>query len=343
MLLCKESLLCLLMALCLPFHGALADDNRCPGGYAEGTTIDIGAYWYECRSGRVIPKGCLTDDRMRVEIQETYDSKSFRMQCVLDSAGQLSLIYKACVQNGREYRVGESWDDGRSRFACKQSSNYLRVETTGCVDGGRQVSLGEKVARDRIVYQCKKNSEGVPTLFPWGCASGGSQYAVGEKFDYDGSVYECTGNADKVYTKCIGCLNGQQRLSAGDLVYRDDVIYECVVEDEKTRLEPSGCIQRESGGKIDRKLDCFWIEGQPPFQYQMTCKHDKASHTAVKQAVKCVYKVTQGSYVVEPGCYAVADRTGVGCLRDSSNGLTLRTFQVDENGYGNAPGGLTKC
>jgi len=38
---------------------AESSGKACPGGYSHGTQMDIGRYWYECRDGQVIPKGCL--------------------------------------------------------------------------------------------------------------------------------------------------------------------------------------------------------------------------------------------------------------------------------------------
>jgi len=320
----------------------------CPGGYSEGTTIDIGSYWYECHQGVVVPKGCLTEDRARIDIQETYDYQGYRRQCVIDTQSQLTLIYKSCVYNGREYQIGSSWDDGKSYFTCSKpsaSQNFLRIESSGCLDQNRKIDLDDKVVKDdQIVYKCQKNSQGIPTLTAWGCAGkDGRQYATGESFDYGQFWYMCTANGDKVYTKTVGCLHESRRLSSNDRYTVDDVIYECNVDDENTEVRPSGCVQRsETGAKIERRLGCFWIEGQPPYQYQMTCKHDKDSKLALKVVTKCVYKVTQGSYVVEPGCYSIADRTAIGCVRDGDQ-VNIRSFQVDENGQVNAPNGLRQC
>lgn len=320
----------------------------CPGGYSEGTTIDIGSYWYECHNGVVVPKGCLTEDHARIDIQETYDYQGYRRQCVIDAQSQLTLIYKSCVYQGREYQIGAQWDDGKSYFTCSKpqsTTNFLRIESSGCLDQNRKIDFDEKIVKDEIVYKCQKNSNGIPTLTPWGCAGkDGRQYATGESFDYGQFWYMCTANGDKVYTKCVGCLHEQRRLSSNDRYVDNDVIYECYVDDENTEVRPSGCVQRsENGAKIERRLGCFWIEGSPPYQYQMTCKHDKDSKMALKVVTKCVYKVTQGSYVVEPGCYAIADRTAIGCVRDSSDQVNIRSFQVDDNGQVNAPSGLRQC
>jgi len=74
--------------------------RQCPGGYSHGTQMDIGRYWYECRDGQVIPKGCLAEDGHRVEIDATFDNAKYRMQCVLGSDGFLTVVYKACMLQG---------------------------------------------------------------------------------------------------------------------------------------------------------------------------------------------------------------------------------------------------
>jgi len=334
------AILCQIVLLALA-----SSDNRCPGGYYEGTTIDIGSYWYECRNGVVVPKGCLTEDHARIDIQETYDFNNMRMQCLLDSNGQLTMAYKSCFHYGREHSVGDQWDDGRTVFTCKRNGNAFNIESIGCMDGGRRVPLGDKIVRSELVYICRKNTEGVPTLSQWGCyGKDGRQYAVGESFDYDQFWYTCTADGDRVMVKCTGCLHEQRRLGSSDRFVKDDVVYECQLGQDRAEFKPYGCVQRdENNAKVERRLGCFWIEGQPPYQYEMTCKTDTAETVAVKHGLKCVYKVTGGSYSVIPGCYIVTGGTAIGCMSQSSENLKIVLFNVDENGYGNAPGGLRRC
>jgi len=319
----------------------LSDNGKqCAGGYDQGTTMDIGRYWYECRDGQVVPKGCLADDGHRIEVDNTFDTASFRMRCTLNSDGYLSLSYQACIFRGAEHDVGSQWDDGVAYFTCVQESeNDVRVHTLGCVDQGVPLKLEDRVAKNDFIYQCKKSTDGTPRMNKVGCVYDGRKYNIGETYD-DGSKfwYTCTDAGSRI----VGCMYESHRLHDGDHFTKDDTMYSCKVNDERTEFVPFACVQRdENGAAIERKVDCSWVEGRGSEAYQYMCKLDSSNKVA-KVQTHCVYRAPQGVFKLEPGCAQVAETITVGCRRDIGTGkLQIETYGEEKIDY--LPAGLRKC
>jgi len=314
------------------------EKQQCPGGYDHGARMDIGRYWYECQDGQVIPKGCLADDGHRVEIDGTFDTNEYRMQCVLGHDGYLTLTYKACIFENQEHDVDSEWDDGVAYFACVQQGSNVRVQTLGCVDQGRPLKLDERVAKGDFIYQCKKSSDGTPRMNKIGCVHQGRKYNIGETYDNSTKFwYTCTDAGSKI----VGCLYESQRLRSGDHFTNGDMMYSCVVDDDRTDFVPFACLQREeNGAAIERKVDCSWVEGQGSEAYEYTCKKIDGGKVA-KVRTKCVYRAPQGQFKLDPGCAQVADTIAVGCRRDIGSGnLQIETFNADKINY---LIGLRKC
>jgi len=309
---------------------AFADSSgsrQCPGGYADGSQMDIGQYWYECKDGQVIPKGCLAEDHHRVEVDGTFDTSKYRMQCVLGSDGFLSVIYKACMLQGSSHDVGSQWDDGVAYFTCVKEGDNVRVITMGCVDQGRPMKLDERVAKGDFVYQCKKATDGTPTMNKVGCVFEGRKYTIGEQFEGPKFWYTCTDSGSKI----VGCMYESHRLQDGDHFTKEDMMYSCKVSGENTDLEPFACLQREeNGASIERRVGCSWVEGRGSEAYEYTCK-EGGSGKVTKLQTQCVYRAPQGTVKLQPGCVALADTIAVGCLLDSSSGnLRIETYSGDK-------------
>lgn len=331
-------------------NGAFADDSdssssngmkkrstQCPGGYGEGEQRDIDNYWYECRNGQVIPKGCLTEgDRRRIEIDATFDTKQFRMQCVKNSDGYLSIVYKSCVHQGVGRDVGAEWDDGVALFGCVREKNSVRLVTLGCVDQGHQMKLDDRTAKGDFVYQCKKSTDGTPQVDKVGCVLNGHKYTIGETYEGDKVWYTCTDKG----SKAVGCMFESRRLQSGDLATTGDQRYTCKLNDDSAVFEPYACLQTDEGSPIERKIGCFWVEGRGSEAYEYTCKAD-SSNKLSKVQTHCVYHSDQGTFKVDPGCVQLASTIAVGCLQDSGSGkLTLGTYSASQ--IDSLPG-LRKC
>jgi len=322
----------LLIAAFQASNFAFADDSssgmrQCPGGYAHGTQMDIGRYWYECRDSQVIPKGCLTEDNKRVSVDETFDTSKYRMQCVLDKDGFLSVVYKACMLQGSSHDVGSQWDDGNAFFTCVKEGDNVRVITLGCVDQGKPMKLDDRVAKGDFIFQCKKATDGTPTMNKVGCVFDGKKFNIGETYEGPKFWYTCTDSGSKI----VGCMYESHRLQDGDHFTKDDIMSSCKVNGDNTDFVPFSCLQKEeSGASIERRVGCSWVEGRGSEAYEYTCKVDSSKKLS-KLQTQCVYRAPQGTFKLQPGCVTLADTIAVGCLLDTSSGkLRIETYSGDK-------------
>lgn len=310
--------------LCMAMASVSASGTRqCPGGYSHGSQMDVGRYWYECNNGQMIPKGCLTEEGRRVNTDQTFDNKDYRMQCVMGSDGYLTVIYKACVQRGAEHDVNSQWDDGTAYYTCVKDGSNVRVNVLGCVDQGRTTKFDERVAKGDFIYQCKKSTDGTPQMQKVGCLQDGRKYTIGEQYDGQKFWYTCTDSGSKI----VGCMFESQRLRDGDHFTRDDMMYSCKVTEQGAELEPFACLAREENGNaVERRVGCFWVEGE--FEY--TCKAD-SNNRASKTKTQCVYHGPRGGYIkIQPGCVQLAEDVAVGCKDQGSGSLRLETYSADQ-------------
>lgn len=309
----------LLAALYASNAYAGGDGNRqCPGGYSDGTQMDEGRYWYECKDGQIVPKGCLAEDGRRVDIDGTYDTKNFRMQCVIGSDGFLTVTYKACMHQGSSHDVASQWDDGTAFYTCVKDGNNIRVVTLGCIDQGRPLKLDERVAKGDFVYQCKEGANGIPQLNKVGCVFEGRKYTIGEKFDGPTSWYTCTDKGAIV----VGCMYQSHEMRDGDSYDKDGITYACKVTDT-AEFQPISCKANVDGVSISKKIGCYWNEGD--FVY--TCKQE--GKDLVRFQTSCVYRASNGGFKIEPGCAKVAGTIAVGCQK-SDSGLSMQTYPADQ-------------
>lgn len=292
---------------------------------------------YECKDGQVVPKGCLSDSGHRVEVQDTFDTSEHRMQCVLGSDGYLTILYKSCVANGREREVNDRWDDGQTWYSCQKDGNAVRSVPIGCIHEGRQLAFDDRVAKGDAVYSCKKSVSGKPEMGVTGCAKNGNKFTVGEAAESGKLWYTCTDSG----WKPTGCVHGNARLKDGDQFHEGDVLYQCTVNGDKTGPVAAGCLMRENGFEVEKKFDCFWTEGDAPYQYEYTCKYDSSRNLALKVQTRCSFKSSQGIFRVEPGCYVTGNGVAVGCIKDYSTGkLETKMFM---SGNVDSSMGLRQC
>jgi hypothetical protein len=340
----RSVILCFLAAsTAFAFPADTPAAGGCPGGYAEGAEIERGRLVYLCQGGQVVPKGCIAEDLSRIAVGANFDKPQYRFKCQLGSDGQLSFAPSGCLQNGQEHKVDETWEDGANFFTCKQDGDALKVINQGCVDGGKRINAKETVAKDDAFYSCDETVNGGHKLVQAGCVKDGKQYAAGDAFEAGKYWFNCTRiGREKVQARAAGCLNGGKRLNDGDRYFENDVIFECRVDVNKQEVITTGCVQSDGGTTVERRLGCTWVEGQEPFQYEWTCKHDAAGNTAVKEQVRCNYKVGGGVYNIDPGCYRVVDKSSVGCIKDGKN-LKLQSFQGDNAEQSAQGAGLHAC
>jgi len=336
---------CLLMAFSGHSLGAPLDgsNGECPGGLANGEALERGRFFYECRNGNIVPKGCMTDDLKKIEIGGTYDKKSYRVTCSL-SGDLLALEATACLHQGQEHKVDQDWEDSANFFMCKRDGKDLRTINSGCVDQGKRVKLGEKITKDDLVMVCNETVNNGARMMPAGCVKEGKEYNVGDSFEVGKFWFTCTRvGREKVVAKAAGCVNNGKRLNDGDRAFDNDVISECRVDVNKQEVVVTGCVQRDEKSEIvERRLGCTWVEGSEPFQYEWACQQDTTTNSAKKVQVRCNYKVGGGVYNIDPGCFRVIDKAAFGCLKDGS-GLKLQSFQGDNAEQAATGAGLHAC
>jgi len=336
---------CMLMAFSGHSFGAPVDGSNgdCPGGLTNGAQLERGRFFYECRSGQIVPKGCLTDDLKHIEIGSTFDRKAYRLTCTLNG-DLLAVEPTACLHQGQEHKVDQQWEDSTNFFTCKHDGDSLKTVNQGCVDQGKRVNLNEKITKDDLLMVCNETVNNGARLMAAGCVKDGHQYNAGDSFEVGKFWYNCTRTGrEKVAAKPAGCVNNGKRLNDGDRFFDQDVIYECRVDAAKQEMMTVGCAQRDEKGEIvERRLGCTWVEGTEPFQYEWACQHDAATNSAKKVQVRCNYKVGGGVYNIDAGCFRTIEKAAFGCLKEGS-GLKLQSFQGDNAEQAAQGAGLHAC
>lgn len=326
-----------MLALVILFHVAavLGQEYRtCPGGYTHGTQVDRGHYWYECQDGQLVPKGCFAEDQHRMNLYDTYDTPDgLRLQCIVGNDGFVSFAYKSCVNQGKEYQVGQGWDDGNNFYKCSSDREFVKIDVAGCIDNviGR-AAVGEKISKGDFVYECKKANDNTFSVRRVGCHYEGRQYAVGDTFTKTNNLwYMCTTKGNdynaEVIHKIIGCVHEGTNLRDGEHFVRDEVLWGCRISDDDTKIVPFACITYEGGVMHQRRINCTYTAGDEPIQYDVTCKKVEPN-SATTEYVRCLYTVPQGTHNINPGCYRIIDNKVVGCVKDTRR-LEVRILSID--------------
>jgi hypothetical protein len=344
-------IVCFTVAFVAQIFGAPLDMDQpnlgdCPDGSPNGAQLERGRFFYECRNGNFVPKGCMTEDLKKITVGQTADKRHYRVECKLGSGDLLSLEAIACLHQGRDHKIDEQWEDGANYYTCKKDGADLRTVNLGCLDQGKRVPLKEKVVNGEFVTVCNETVNNGARMMQVGCVKEGRQYNTGESFEFAKFWYNCTRTGtEKVSTKMSGCVANGKRLNDGDRFFDNDVIYECRIDSStKGELVTAGCVQRDERGEVvERRLGCTWVEGQAPFQYELACQQDPATNSAKKVPVRCNYKVGGGVYNIDPGCYRLVEKAAFGCQKESTGSLKLQSFQGQDAERAATSAGLRLC
>jgi hypothetical protein len=334
-------------ALCLiALSGAFAAplDGKCADGSPNGAQVPRGHFIFECRDGKIVPMACITDDLKHIDIGSTADKKAYRLKCDKVDDETMSFQPIACLHNGAEHKIDETFEDGANFYLCQRDGKGLKLVNLGCVDNGKRVKLNDQIVKDEYVMLCNETVNSGARLMPSGCVKDGKQYNVGDSFEVGQFAFTCTRvGRERVSLKAAGCVNSGKRLNDGDRYTENEIIKECRIDNGKTSVQTVACAQRdETGNVVERRLGCTWVEGQAPFQYEMQCQADPANNSAKKVTVRCNYSVGGGVYNIEPGCYRVIDKAAFGCLKEASS-LKLQSFQGDNAEQAATGAGLHSC
>lgn len=321
-------------AFSAPLDSTANANGNCQGLGSNGDLIDSGYVYFLCQDGKLYPKGCVTREQKHVEIGQTTDYRQSRLLCQL--SGTLpSLVAKSCVSQGQERPFGTTFTDGKGAFTCEQGTDEAKITQIGCADGSNPIKYDEKVTKDDGVYVCDKARQ---SLVKTGCVKDGKQFNVGDSFEVGNVWFNCTRSGPKA----SGCVNNGKRLNDGDRFQDNDVIYECYIENEQNAMRVAGCVQHDGSNTVERRLNCFWVEGTEPFQYEYTCKKSDDGKSAVKQQIRCNYRKSNGVYSIEPGCYRVIEKSAFGCVKNGET-LNLQSFQGDNAEQSATSAGLHAC
>jgi hypothetical protein len=331
---------CVLFALT---NGAPLDGmGQCPDGSPNGAQIPRGRFVFLCQDGNIVPKGCLTDKLDSLEVGATFDRRQYRLRCARNG-DELSFELVGCLLDGQEHKEGETFESGTSFYTCKRNGEELQLINLGCLDNGKRVNLNDRVVKDDLVMLCNTSVNNGAKLMPDGCAKDGKQYNVGGSFEVGRIWYKCERvGRQTVELKPAGCVTGGRRLNDGDRFVENEVAYECMIDSATHDIRVTACIQNENGQVIERKVGCFFNEGQEPFQYEKQCVADEKTKSAKKVFIRCKYNAGSSTISLEPGCYRVFEKSAFGCLKEG-DGLKLQSFQGEKPEEAAKGAGLHAC
>jgi hypothetical protein len=314
----------------------------CPGGYAEGAEIERGRLVYVCQGGNVVPKGCIAEDLSKIAVGANYDNAHYRRTCALKGS-DLTFEPVACLLNGKELKAGDSLEDGDQFYTCQASSDgsepALNAVSQGCVAEGKRVAAKETAPKGDVLYSCQPSANGKFKLAPAGCVKDGKQLKAGESIEDGKFWYNCSvWGRETVELKIAGCVSGGKRLNDGDRFVENDVAFECMIDSATKDIRVTACIQNDNGQVIERKVGCYFTEGE--FEYR--CQGDDAAKTAKKVFVRCNHKAEGGTYSVEPGCYRQGNNQFIGCLQAGEK-LEVKVFDGADAKKSAESAGLKAC
>jgi hypothetical protein len=319
-------LLPVLLSFCI---FANAQQKTCTGGFKEGDQVDRGRYWYTCQDGQLVPKGCFSDNKQRLNLQESFESGGFVLSCVIDANGYLSFAYKGCSYEGKQYAAGETWQDDKYWYSCTKENELLRMDVGGCIHENKRYNIADQLEKGEFVYECRRWANQTCSMCPVACINDGKHFKVGESFEKDKFWYMCTTEDKRLIKKCVGCMHASQRLLDGDRYRQNDAVFECNVrKDSEPKHTIVGCVDQNGGNAIERRVGCQWTRGVAPLQYVMKCDQ-KDDTTVIMETVHCYYAVRDGGWEIDPGCFKVDEDKVIAC-RKTDAGPQLETFPASQ-------------
>ncbi|GMT14443.1 hypothetical protein PFISCL1PPCAC_5740, partial [Pristionchus fissidentatus] len=342
----SNSLLSMIFLLLLPLLVA-SQSNRCwssgNGGSArwwnEGERIDRGRYWYECRRGELVPKGCFNERQQRLSVGESFIQDEYEVTCDLSSQGFLKFKQSACVgPNGRKFRIGETWVDQTNTYyyECKSDGAYLRVSIEGCVhhDKRGKVKIGEKYDHGEYTYECQRKSSGAVQMCSVGCLHQGQRFAIGEQWPDGDFVFYCDQKGGRCQKKCVGCQFRNKRLYDGDRYQKDQTVYQCHVRRDTYGHKPVACVSVDNDGtKVERVIGCRWYVQDSVSKVEQSCHLDGEQAKIITEG--CIYRHNGFDTIwLVPNSYTIWNKPdgkpiGLAC-KPASNGALLSTFDADQ-------------
>lgn len=120
-----------------------APTGKCPGGINEGETKEMGRFWYVCKDGQLVMKGCLSESKARINEHDTFKKDGYLFECA-SSGTEFVIKYKGCVsEKGEEVMPNGTWQDENYWYTCSADGDRFKAEVKGCVDAGKRYNVSD--------------------------------------------------------------------------------------------------------------------------------------------------------------------------------------------------------
>jgi len=312
------------------------DDGKCPGGVSDGQDVVSGAYYYTCKSGALVPGGCMSGTQQKVPIGGTFNTGNVQQSCVSDGS-KLTVKATGCFSdNGQAVAIGSTAEAGTVVLQCVQNGDSVDLKVAGCLQNGQRVDIDKTTVQGTQVMMCQRSSNKDAKLVASGCVVSGKQYEIGTQFDDSDTTYHCAKDGEQSKLKPVACVNDGKRVYDLDIFQKGSMAYRCRVGDDKVSADLYGCVV---SGDV-KSLKCTWDVGTDPINYVNSCIQKDA--TAVVTQVNCLYTYRGGRVQVDEGCYRVFDKVAAGCQRTPEGSLKMDTFEPTDM-TAVASRGLHKC
>lgn len=330
---------------------------------AEGESVDVGQFWYSCKSGNLAISGCRSDEGKRVKPGDKFQMSGYEVVCSSES-GRTGLLVTACLHDGKRLTAGETYEDKFFWYTCASVNNSLVKRVSGCMDeSGKRVTMGNTVKTSNYIFQCQHGNNSNVEFKPIACLKDGVQYKVGEPFTVGQFWYSCTQENGLISTKLSGCVSTDgKRLANGEKYRKNGFVVECQISPGNSVAHTIvGCIPNETQGshtplktqvfsyqnKTDadnseirndtklfrretaseeKKLGETWLAGTPPFLFLVKC--EKLETGAKQNLVKCHYGGPEGTYELNPGCFKMVKSFIITCYQRPDGGLSMNTVAI---------------
>ncbi|KJH51413.1 hypothetical protein DICVIV_02427 [Dictyocaulus viviparus] len=315
-------------------------DGSTPRWWNEGETITRGRYWYECREGRLEPRGCMSKTSQKLNIGEEVEDGEYVAVCELGPDGHLRFRFTACIgSENRHYNPGEQWIDSQNiyYYECEQDGAYLRNQIKGCIshDKQRKILIGQQDDYGDYIYECREKYNGSIQMCSVGCINNGQHYKIGDQWPEGEFLYYCKSNGGRSQKVCIGCLYQNKRLYDGDRFRDQDTVYECEIRPDSYGHKPVGCLAKDlDGSVVERVIGCRWYLQDSQSKIEQTCEVD-GTKTKVRTTA-CIYRHNGFDTIfLLPGQYTIwslpvnGKSVGIAC-RENPDGPKLDVFDVSQ-------------
>lgn len=219
--------------------------------HKEGETFESGTNFYTCkRDGdqlHLTNLGCL-DNGKRVNLNDRVVKDDLVMLCNTSVNNGAKLMADGCAKDGKQYKVGESFETGRIWFKCERvSPQTVALNPAGCVSNGRRLNDGDRFVENDVAYECMIDSA-TQDIRVTACMQNDNGQTIERKvgcyfnegpapFQYEMRCVEDekTKTAKKSFVRCI--YGGSHNIEPGCYRLIEKAVFGCVAEGDQLKLQ----------------------------------------------------------------------------------------------------------